>query len=453
MPPHSARRLARIATVLVPIAALPACGSVSETIGAVNPFGEKDEILPGERQPVFSGNNPEAVEGARAAAIGPARRAGDWPQPGGNAQNDVGHLAFDGTAERVWRARIGGTGSAGLTRARGILRIASRPVVAGGRVFVYAPDGTVTALSLANGNRVWSTKLKPEGENDPASGGGVAFAGGRVFAATGYGTVSALAADSGKVLWTRELDTPPRSAPTAAAGKVFVVSQQNEVFALNQDDGELAFSYIGIPETAGLLSAASPAVAGKTVVVPTSAGEVVALDIDEGTVKWTDSVTRSVRTLAISGLADVSGSPVIAGDTVYATGVAGRTIAVSLATGERLWQADIGSASTPVVSGDAVFLVDLDRRMVALDRKDGTLLWATKLPRPNRRRDTAWSGPLLAGNTLWAISNDGRLAALDPANGHLRSERETGDAGYTSPIVADGRMIIVSDAGEVSAYR
>jgi outer membrane protein assembly factor BamB len=105
-----------------------------------------------------------------------------------------------------------------------------------------------------------------------------------------------------------------------------------------------------------------------------------------------------------------------------------------------------------VVSGDAVFIIDLDSRMVALDRSDGTILWAAQLPRPEKKRDNAWSGPLLAGNSLWAISNDGRLAAVDPVNGQLRSDENIGISGFSSPILAGGRMIIVSGAGEVSAF-
>jgi len=439
----------RVAALLI-AAALGGCGAVAD----LNPFGVKDQKLLGDRETVFATNeemvSPDAM---RPASVGPARANADWPQPGGNARNAPGHLAFDGGGARAWRAQVGGTSLSGLSVTRGSLRISARPVVAGDRVFVYAPNGTVTALSASSGGRVWRTSLQPEKERDAAAGGGVTVDGGRVFVATGYGELAALSASNGAIIWRSELDTPARGAPTAGAGKVFVVSQKHVVFALDQEDGSQAFTYRGIPEQAGLLAASSPAVADDKVVIPYSSGEVMAFSVETGEPVWQEFVTRSMRTLAVSGLTDVSGSPVIDDGMVYATGVAGRTVAVQLASGATRWERNIGSAHTPVVSGDTVFLVDLGDRMVALDRASGETLWMTELPKPRKRRDENYAGPVLAGGALYAISNDGRLAKVDPVTGELLSDRTIGSSAYSAPIVAAGQMIIVSDAGEITALR
>lgn len=438
-------RLIPTAMAVVLAGTLGGCGA----IGDMNPFGAKDEHLLGDRTTVFSTSSP--VEGDGSASVGP-ERSGDWPQPGGNAQNAPGHVAFAGNGTRAWSANVGGV-AAGLSVTRGVVRISARPVVSGDRVFVYSPDGAVTALSASGGGRIWRTSLQPEKERDPAAGGGVTVADGRVFVATGYGQMAALEIGDGKVIWTKDLDTPARGAPTAGAGKVFVVSQRNEVFALDQADGAEAFTYSGIPEQSGLLAASSPAVSGDKVVIPYSSGEVMAFSVTSGEPTWQDFVTRPMKTLAIAGINDVTGSPVIDGDTVYATGVSGRTIAVGLADGKQRWERNIGSAHTPIVSGDAVFLVDLANRVVALKRATGETLWTTELPRPGKRRDTAYAGPVLAGGSLYAISNDGRLAQLDPATGKLIADRTIGSPAYTAPIVANGQMIIVSDSGEITALR
>jgi outer membrane protein assembly factor BamB len=309
--------------VLLVAAALTGCGSVSD----LNPFAFKDERLVGDRETVFS-TNSAMTEATGSASVGPAQANADWPQPGGNAQNAPGHLAFGGSAARVWRASVGSDRGVS-TITRGSVRISSRPVVSGDRVYVYAPDGTVTALSASSGSRIWRTVVRPDGERDPAQGGGVTLDGGRVYVATGYGEMAALDAGSGEIVWRRDLDTPARGAPTAGGGKVFVVSQKNEVFAINANDGAQAFTYAGIPEQAGLLATSSPAVSGDKVVIPYSSGEVMAFSIESGEPVWQSFVTRTQRTLGVAGLTDLSGSPVISGDTVYATGTSGRTVALS----------------------------------------------------------------------------------------------------------------------------
>ena len=158
--------------------------------------------------------------------------------------------------------------------------------------------------------------------------------------------------------------------------------------------------------------------------------------------------------MAISGLTDVSASPVIDDGIVYATGVAGRTIAVSLAKGERIWEQNIGSAYTPIVSGNAVFLVDLQDNMIALDRKTGKVFWRSALPSVRKKRFfSVWAGPSLAGGVLWAVSNDGKIISVDPATGNILTNRKLGSKAYAKPTAAAGQLLVLAGDGSVIAFR
>ncbi|WP_417691836.1 PQQ-binding-like beta-propeller repeat protein [Roseibium sp.] len=428
---------------------LAACGSVSEFAGNMNPWG-KEKILAGDRKALFDNNDPAIEATAKPASFGSASGGQTWTTVGGNAENNPGNVAISISGSRVWRASIGSSGG-GLTS--DALRSYARPVSDGSRVFVYKPSGDVVALSTGGG-RLWTRSLRPEGERDLAPGGGVAVSGGRVYAATAYRTLAALDAGSGQVLWQVDLPTPARGAPAVGQGKVFVVSQSNEVYALNLEDGSEAWSYTGIEENAGVLSAAAPAVSGKKVVVPFSSGEVMAIDTESGEADWIDGVTRGIRTFALSGLSDVSASPVIAGGTVYATGVSGRILAASLKTGSREWAQDLGSVHTPVVSGNSLFMVDLDDRLVALDRKSGEILWATVLPKPQKKKQRRnWAGPLLANGALVVMSSDGRMALVDAASGKIMTTNDVKTDVYVAPIAAGGRMIVLDGDDAVAAFR
>ena len=158
-----------------------------------------------------------------------------------------------------------------------------------------------------------------------------------------------------------------------------------------------------------------------------SSGEIAAFSADDGELKWVDAVTQASRTLAVSGLTDVAASPVIIDGVVYATGVAGRTIAVKLSNGERIWEQNVGSAYTPAISGNALFMVDLEDNVIALERKSGKTFWRTALPVVRKKRFfSVWAGPMLAGNLLWAVSNDGNIASIDPGTGNLVNTRPLG---------------------------
>jgi outer membrane protein assembly factor BamB len=414
-------------------------------LNAFNPLRKKEEILPGDRVAALPQSEVEVSGGT--PSVGAATPTTDWTQPGGNAANAPGNIALNSaSASQGWRVRAVDKAS------KRNVRPSVPPIITGGAVYIYDTDGRVTALQ-PGGGRAWSVSLAPEKEKGHAAGGGIAASGNAIFAATGYGELVALDASNGGKIWSYTLSAPAHSAPTAANGMVYVVTATNVLHAVNQADGSEAWEYPGIPENAGVLSAASPAVSGNTVVVPYSSGEVIAFDARSGELKWADAVVRSTRTLAVSGLTDVAASPVIYDGIVYATGVSGRTIAVRLGDGARLWEENVGSASTPAISGNAMFIVDLEDNVVAIDRISGKVFWRTALPVVRKKKFfSVWSGPTLAGNILWSVSNDKRLLGVDPATGQIVVDRKLQSPAYVKPTAASGQLLVLSADGMLTAY-
>ncbi len=443
---NTRNKICIITASLLVSSALAGCSAVSEYTDPINPFHKKEETIPGQRHELFSNQDPLSGVTAKVAQVGSASGGQVWPQSGGPATNDAGNLAISISGQRGWRVSVGNAGSG--WRSDGV-RMSARPVSDGSRVYAYKQNGDVVALTTSGG-KAWETSVRPEGDKDVSVGGGVAVVGGRVYAATGYGELVSLDAVTGKVVWRAKLGTPARSAPAIGDGVAVVVTQDNMAHAIKIADGTEAWTYQGISEMASVLSAVSPAISGDTVVVPFSSGEIMALDLKTGDAKWTEAVSRSFRTLAVSGLSDVSASPVVDNGVVYAAGVAGRTIAASLKTGETLWQQNVGSVHTPVVSGNALFMITLDDHMVALDRTTGDPLWATTLPKTTKKKHYRnWAGPVLANGTLVAMSNDGRIALVDATSGKIRSTSDIGVDVLVTPIVAAGRMVVVDGDGNV----
>ena len=95
-------------------------------------------------------------------------------------------------------------------------------------------------------------------------------------------------------------------------------------------------------------------------------------------------------------------------------------IAISEASGERLWTRNLASTQMPWIAGDTVYVVDLGGKLIALDRADGKVRWMTDLP-----ASTRWSGPVLAGGKLWLVSGDGLLVGADARSGQVTSQFES----------------------------
>ncbi|WP_068312417.1 PQQ-like beta-propeller repeat protein [Polycladidibacter hongkongensis] len=438
----------KLLCMTVVASALAGCSSLS----GLNPFGEKEEYLEGERKPVYQTSINTAANAAKTAKIGKPSGGNSWVQAAGPHSNNPGNVSMNVTGAVVWRKAMGG----GKLNVSGFgsapPRAAARPVSDGNRIYVYKQNGDLLALNTGGG-RVFSRSLRPADESDVAAGGGAALDGGKVFVATAYRQLFALDS-SGNQLWAVDLDVPVRGAPAASKGVVILVNQDNEVQAYSQVDGALQWSFAGISESAALLSSSNPAIVGNTAIIPFSSGEIAAIDIKSGEPKWIETVARSFRVRALSGLSDVSGSPVVAGNTVVATSVSGRTIAINMKSGERIWEADLGSVHTPVVSGSSVFLVGLDDTMRALDLKTGALLWTAALPKGQKdKASTNWAGPVLANGKLVAISNKGVFASVDAKTGTLETTRNISTKVFVTPIVAGGRLIVLTGDGQVAALQ
>jgi outer membrane protein assembly factor BamB len=174
----------------------------------------------------------------------------------------------------------------------------------------------------------------------------------------------------------------------------------------------------------------------------------VALKVDNGTPQWTDTLNGARSGAGVAALT-MPGTPVSDGGAIYAVSRAGRMIATNLKTGERLWSVPLDSAQMPWVAGDSVYAVDVAGRLVAVSRTTGEIRWAVKLPTDAK----AWSGPVLAGGRLWLTSSKGLVLGADPSSGQPSLQRDLGQPIYLPPIVADGRMYVLTDKASLIAMQ
>ncbi len=410
-------------------------------IDEINPWAEKQQPLPGKRVAVIQQENISSnlAPGDKPILLPPARENAAWSQPGGTPSNAPGHLAFAGTTASAWSADAGkGSSFYG--------RLTASPIVYEDKVYTLDAAGTVSAFGISGGAPVWRVSTTPPNEKDQEGfGGGLAADGGRIYAGTGYGYLEAFDARTGSKLWEKNLESPIRTSPTASGERVFVINKEGQVFCLSGSDGTELWSFRGTPERASLLSNASPAVDGDVVVVPYPSGDLVALRVSDGKPAWSESLARTRTGASMSALSDTA-RPVIDGGTVFAVGHGGRMIATTQKTGERLWSLTVPSVQAPWVAGDSVFVVDTTGQLMAITRRDGKIQWTVKLPGA-----TTWSGPVLAGNRLWLTSSKGSLVGVDAATGRVETTQDLGQPVFIAPVVAGGRMYVLTDKAKLLA--
>lgn len=374
----------------------------------------------------------------------------EWSQSGGNAAKAMGHLALGQQLGVAWSRGIAGSSSKE--------RLGAGPVVGAGRVYVMDVNATIHAFDLKSGAPAWTTTLSDkDGNKDSLFGGGVSYADGKVYATNGVGDAAAFDAGTGSQLWKVRPGGPLRGAPSVGSDAVYVMSQDNQLFALKEANGEQIWNASGSLENAAVFGAAAPAIGQGTVVAGFSSGELNAYRYENGRPVWQDSLSRTSITTSVASLVDIDASPVIDQGRVYAIGQGGRMVAMDILTGQRMWELNIAGIETPWVAGEWLFVVTDDAKIMCIARNSGRIRWQTQLTRykdvKKRNKPIGWSGPVMAGGRLIITNTLGQIINISVEDGKVGTITKLGDAIYQGPVVADNTLLVLTDKGKLVAYR
>lgn len=437
-------RLAVLAGLIVSLGACGIVGGGKDKRPKTPVFGNRVSILSSE-----SGADVDPTLASVPVILPDPAANSEWSQPGGNAAKLIGHVALAASPSEIWSASISGS----TNRAR----LAAAPVVAGGKLYVIDADARILAFDAKTGARLWQTQMPSEGNGRSLFGGGVSALGDKIFATTGVGDVAAINAANGTILWKKQPGGPLRGSPTLANGHVYVMSQDNQIYALDQLTGETQWSDAGTVQSTGVFGVAAPAAGQGTVIAGFSSGELTAYRYENGRDLWGDALSRTNISTSVAALTDIDADPVIDRGRVFAIGQGGRMASYELVSGQRLWEINVSGISTPAVVGEWVFVATDDARLLCIARTTGKIRWISQLKRwqdmEDKKGAIRWTGPVAAGGRLILVSTDGDFVYVNPADGAVAASRDLGHRMTLSPVVADNVLYILSDDGRLTAYR
>lgn len=422
--------------------------------------GDEEIILPGERLSVDAPLDPEAEipepvnRAPREVPLSVPSQINHqaWTHRNGSPQNRIQHPALGTAPQLIWSANIG----AGEDTRR---RINTTPVAANGRIFTLDALSQVTAVS-SNGQVLWTRDMTPAfEETEEAAGGGLAVSSGTLFVTSGFGFISALDATSGEVRWQQELGAAATAPPTVSGGVVYVVGRDSVAWAIDARNGRVLWSLPGTPSGTGYTSGGAPALTDRLVILPFPSAEITGVLRQSGIAVWGGAVSGQRIGQAYAGFSDITGDPVVSGNTIFAGNAAGRTAAINASSGDRIWTANEGATDPVWPVGNSVFLMSDQNELVRLSSSTGEVIWAVPLPKFTeervRRREGVYGhhGPVLAGGRLWVASSDEVLRGFNPSSGALTAQLPLPGGGASAPIVVNRTLYVVTQEGQLLAFR
>ncbi len=412
---------------------------------------DPEVILVGEREDLIP--TAEIPENQSVAISLPKQsQNASWTHRIGTPKYRTSNAALSPRPAQIWSSSIG----KGESRKS---RITADPVVGNGRIFTVDAEATVTATSTA-GQTLWSRDMTPVNDKPgQASTGGLALGDGILYVTTGFGSIRALDPATGADIWEQKFQAVGSGTPTVYGDLVYVVSGDATGWALEAKTGKVAWQLLSIPDVQNVQSPAAPAVTDRLVIFPYGSGEIQAAFRRGGVARWTTGLSDTRPGRAVNTVGDISGDPVVVGETIYVANHSGRMAALDAETGVRKWTADHGTLSPVFPAGNSLFLVSETNELLRLDARDGTRVWGVKLPQfvQNKPRKQAavhaHYGPILAGGQLVVASSDDVLRFYSPQNGSLTHTVALPHGAATNPVVAGGVLYVVNRKGELTAFR
>src|SRR5882762_2633463 len=348
-------------------------------------------------------------------------------------------LKFNGTlpVKKLWGDNVGG----GKKQVK--LRLGLGPAVADGVVFAASHKGEVLAVTLETGKQVWVKKLKLPLSAGPAAGSGMVILG------SSKGTVIALDAANGRERWRVHVNSELLSAPAISEKVVVLRSVDGRLHGLDSANGKELWQVEQQVPRLSLRGTAIPIIAKEVAISGFDNGKVMAVSLNTGDTVWDSALASPHGRTELDRLVDIDSAVRVVGDNVFAAGFQGRTAMLALDSGQIWWGHDMSSYRGLAVDADNLYVTQSDGIVVALRQRDGSELWRNQKLKLRRL-----SAPVLTSTAVAVGDFQGYMHWLDKSTGELVARSRVAKERITnSPVTVGDTIVVLTDGGKLAAFR
>jgi outer membrane protein assembly factor BamB len=349
-------------------------------------------------------------------------------------------LKFPNTlpVKKLWGDNVGG----GKKQLK--LRLGLGPALDNGVVFAASSHkGEVLAVALDTGKQIWVKKLKLPLSAGPAAGFGMVVVG------SSKGAIIALDAATGKERWRTHVNSELLSAPAISENVVVLRSVDGRLHGLNSGSGKELWSVEQQVPRLSLRGTAIPIIAKEVAISGFDNGKVMAVSLNTGDTVWDTALASPHGRTELDRLIDIDSAVRVVGDDVFAAGFQGRTAMLALDSGQIWWAHDMSSYRGLAAGAENLFVSQSDGAVVAMRERDGSEIWRNE---DIKRRGL--SAPVETTTAVAVADYQGYVHWLDKKTGYLVARVRVSKGRVSNPPVAvDDTVVVLDDDGKMAAFR
>jgi outer membrane protein assembly factor BamB len=344
---------------------------------------------------------------------------------------------FDATVKvkKIWSTGVGdGMGKAGISMP---------PAYADGIIYAADRKGQLTAVGAEKGNKIWDIKTKQAFSGGPALGESLLVMG------TLDGTVLAFDAADGSERWSARVSSEVLAVPGISDNVVVVRTIDGRVFGLDASTGSRLWIHDNSVPLLTLRGNTNILLRGSTVFVGYADGTVVALQVADGSLMWSQPVVSPEGRTELERLADIGIQMTIVASDLIVSSYKNRIASIAADSGRLLWFKEISSFTGVQVDRTNLAVSDSSGNLWLLDRRNGANIW--KIDQLTNRGLTL---PAFYGDIVVVGDQEGYLHWINVADGAFVARVREGSKGFAAaPLTVGTTLYVLSHKGTLAAYR
>lgn len=312
--------------------------------------------------------------------------------------------------------------------------------VHGNSVAVASTQGQVALINASTGQDVWRLKL------DSQIQAGVSGDGQRFAVITQNNEVVAI--EAGREIWRHRLPALTYTPPLVAGGRVFVLTADRVVTALDGASGSRLWSQQRAGDPLVLQQAGLLMPFGNTLLAGWG-GRLAALNPNTGVVMWETLVGSTRGTNEVERLVDLVAGASRLGNAVCVRAFQSMVSCLDARRGNTLWSRAAQGHEGLDVDDNLVFGAESDSKVMAWQRASGQPAWTQ-----DALRFRGLSGPLVLGRSVVLGDDNGFVHFLARKDGQVLQRAATdGSAIVGRPVAVGQTLVVLTRAGGVFGFR
>lgn len=313
----------------------------------------------------------------------------------------------------------------------------------GNNLFATSADGRIYAINKTTGDVLWKRDI------GVGVSSAVAADEEMVVVSDENAMLHALNSANGVDLWEAQSTSEVLSNAAFSRDAVVVQSVDSKLQSFDRFTGAKKWTYSASQPALTLRGNASPVIDENAVIAAFDNGKIVAIDVATGILKWEERFIIPDGRSELERVVDVQEDPVVSGAHVYVGAYQGSVAALSVVTGDVLWDKKASVLYSMVEDSGYLYFIDGKDVVKSVYTADGSVAWENK-----NFENRHISSPVVVDGYVVFGDEEGYLHVLSADNGKYVGQYHLGSGGISLGVMADESSIyVLSNSGTQFAFK